>query len=669
MANLSEEERKILEQAQEIQDRLEAERLEAGEIDSEFDDRRRKKREEQRVQGQKSAQLTEAERRRRQEISRRRHMEMRQRQQEMGRAAQPGTAQSGTAQGVRQGQTGYPSSVNAKAQEARRHEQPQYRPAGQAGKPLRGSGPSADGRPYHNMPYDTGARPGGSVSSSGGRPSGGGIPSNSGRPSGGGISSNSGRPSSGGIPSNSGKPSGGGISSSGGGLSSGGIASNSGKSYNDGRSSGGGIPSNGGKSYNGGKSPNDGVPSLADFPSGSSAAAEKNNRASREAGAKPMSQNQEYWEAAQREVAAARTVEKRAVRSRAQSRTLNGADRRHVSHPQRQASQRDAEGAATYRRRKKKNGFAKKLLTVLIAVAIIFAILSVGAYGIVRGIISKTNYQPYESDYVRAADVMHDPDVMNVLLIGSDEREGVDTARSDAMIVLSVNQNTKKIVMTSILRDSYVQIPGAGQQRINHAYQMGGPALLIQTIEENFKIGIDYYASVDFFSFIDIIDCVDGVDIEVTDEEVQWVNAYLAELNNILGDPEGDQYISGPGTMTMTGKQALAYSRIRYVGTDFARTERQRTVLNAVIEKLKGANPIQLFRVVNTVLPDVSTDMDDHAMTMTLFKAVLYLGYDIEQCRIPMDGTWWNEDANGQEVLGMDFAANIAGLKNTIYGE
>ena len=306
---------------------------------------------------------------------------------------------------------------------------------------------------------------------------------------------------------------------------------------------------------------------------------------------------------------------------------------------------------------------------MLLTICMILALLFAGAYFIVRAIVSRTNYQPYETEYVRAADVMHDSDVMNVLLIGSDERGSVDTARSDAMIVLSVNENTKKIVMTSILRDSYVNIPGYGMQRINHSYQMGGPALLIQTIEENFKIGIDYYASVDFFAFMDIIDCVDGVEITVTDEEVQWVNAYVADLNSILGDPEGDGYISGAGTLTMTGKQALAYSRIRYVGTDFARTERQRTVLNAVIDKLKSANPIQLFRVVNTVLPDVDTDMDDHAMTMTLFKAITYLGYDIEQFRVPMDGTWWNEDAGGQEVLGMDFAANIAGLQNTIYGE
>lgn len=388
------------------------------------------------------------------------------------------------------------------------------------------------------------------------------------------------------------------------------------------------------------------------------------------------SSNKEYWEAAKREVASSREQGARAAGTmsphRARPLTQNGQENRRPVQTQRPAEaqrRRIEEAPAVPKKKKKKKSHAKKIATVLLTICVILAILFGGAYFIVRAIVSRTNYQPYETEYVRAADVMHDSDVMNVLLIGSDERGSVDTARSDAMIVLSVNENTKKIVMTSILRDSYVNIPGYGMQRINHSYQMGGPALLIQTIEENFKIGIDYYASVDFFAFMDIIDCVDGVEITVTDEEVQWVNAYVAELNGILGDPEGDGYISGAGTLTMTGKQALAYSRIRYVGTDFARTERQRTVLNAVIDKLKSANPIQLFRVVNTVLPDVDTDMDDHAMTMTLFKAITYLGYDIEQFRVPMDGTWWNEDAGGQEVLGMDFAANIAGLQNTIYGE
>ena len=404
------------------------------------------------------------------------------------------------------------------------------------------------------------------------------------------------------------------------------------------------------------------------------AAQEGDGSASQRTSRSGKEENSDYWKAAKREVAgseeAVRMGRPRAAAPRS-GRTASAADAaaRERRAPRTVSSPQTRRREEQIPRKRKKKSAAGKAIKIIMTIVILLAVLFGGAYFIVRAIVSRTNFQPYETSYERAGDVMSDPDVTNILLIGSDERESVDTARSDAMIVLSINETLHEITMTSILRDSYVTIPGYGQQRINHAYQMGGEALLIQTIEENFKLGIDYYASVDFFSFMDIIDCVGGVEIAVQPEEVEWINAYVAELNNILGSPEGDQYISSAGTMTLSGKQALAYSRIRYVGTDFARTERQRTVLNALIGKLKSANPVQLFRVVNTVLPDVNTDINDHAMTMMLFKAVFYLGYDVQEFRVPMDGTWWNEDANGQEVLGIDFAANIAGLKSTIYGE
>lgn len=539
MANLSEEERRILEQARQIQDRLEAERLEAGEIELESEKRRRK-REEQRRQQQRYQSEAEKERRRQQEIIRRR------RQMEMNQRIQS---------------TGQVTSGNRDTQN-----QPQY--GGYRVNPVENSYCSPNTQRVGGM--ETSLKGNGSHQ----------------------------------------------------------------------------IP---GQTLDLGKRD-----TIQDMEI-------KSNK------------NREYWDAAKKEVAAGEETTKRMARSTSsagvRSIPQGKTDKKRVTHTEQQPKRRRPEEQTIQRKKKKKHKWMKKVIAVIAIVCMVLAIFFAGAYFIVRAIVSKTNYQPYETDYVRAADVMHDPDVMNILLIGSDERGSVDTARSDAMIVLSINQNTKKIVMTSILRDSYVEIPGYGKQRINHAYQMGGEALLIQTIEQNFKIGIDYYASVDFFSFMEIVDCVGGVEITVEAEEVQWVNAYVAELNNILGDPEGDQYIDGPGTRTLTGKQALAYSRIRYVGTDFARTERQRTVLNAVIEKSKNANPIQLFRIINIVLPDVSTNMDDHAMTMTLFRSLSYLNYEIVENRIPMDGTWWNEDAGGQEVLGMDFAANIAGLQNTIYGE
>ena len=329
--------------------------------------------------------------------------------------------------------------------------------------------------------------------------------------------------------------------------------------------------------------------------------------------------------------------------------------------------ERRAEKRKEKKHRKKKHGILRRLITFLL-VLILIAAAGVGiVYGAVRVMITETNYQPYETAYVRADDVKTDPRVTNILLIGTDNRETDDASRSDAMIVVSINNRKHKLVMTSILRDSYVNIAGYGQNRINHAYQMGGPALLIQTIEENFKIGIDYYVHVDFYSFIDVIDAFGGVDIEVTDAEFQWLNGYVSEINHLEGQPEGYSFLAEPGYQTLNGRQALAYSRIRYDGTDFKRTERQRTVLEALLQKAKK-HPLSMIKACRAILPDLTTNISDNEMTKLIMTAPLYMLYSQSQFRVPADNTWWNDImGSNQEVLGIDFNANNALLQSAIY--
>ena len=141
------------------------------------------------------------------------------------------------------------------------------------------------------------------------------------------------------------------------------------------------------------------------------------------------------------------------------------------------------------RKEKKKKGFLHKLLKVLIIILIIMAVALAGVYAFLRTTIAQTNYKPYETSYERQSDVLTQKGVTNILLIGTDTRvAGSNDARSDAMIVVSINPYKRKLVMTSIMRDSYVTIPGYGENRINEAYSRGGAALLIQTIEENYKM-------------------------------------------------------------------------------------------------------------------------------------------------------------------------------------
>ena len=274
--------------------------------------------------------------------------------------------------------------------------------------------------------------------------------------------------------------------------------------------------------------------------------------------------------------------------------------------------------SSTVRRKPLKKKKTAKWKIVLIALVITFllaAIAAVGAFILIYSNVSRTNYEPIAQSE-RSADVLAEQKgVKNILLLGTDERVSGETSRSDAIIVLSINENRKKIVMTSILRDSYVEIPGYGKNRINHAYQMGGAALMIQTIENNFKIPIDSYAKVDFFSFMGIIDKLGGVPITVTQEELGYLNGYIAEINTLQGLPVNDGQLAQAGNYQLNGKQALAYSRIRYIGTDFARTERQRTVLDGLFQQLKTASPKELYEVAATILPDITTNIGNMDLT------------------------------------------------------
>ena len=328
--------------------------------------------------------------------------------------------------------------------------------------------------------------------------------------------------------------------------------------------------------------------------------------------------------------------------------------------------------SSTVRRKPLKKKKTAKWKIVLIALVITFllaAIAAVGAFILIYSNVSRTNYEPIAQSE-RSADVLAEQKgVKNILLLGTDERVSGEASRSDAIIVLSINENRKKIVMTSILRDSYVEIPGYGKNRINHAYQMGGAALMIQTIENNFKIPIDSYAKVDFFSFMGIIDKLGGVPITVTQEELGYLNGYIAEINTLQGLPVNDGQLAQAGNYQLNGKQALAYSRIRYIGTDFARTERQRTVLDGLFQQLKTASPKELYEISAIILPDITTNIGNMDLTKMIAKSVFYMKYDIIQNRIPMDGTWNDLVVGGQEVLEIDFEANREGLKSMIYGE
>ena len=230
--------------------------------------------------------------------------------------------------------------------------------------------------------------------------------------------------------------------------------------------------------------------------------------------------------------------------------------------PKKEKRKREEDKHAVMSRDKKKNGKkkksrGKKVLTVLAVLLVLFGAVWYLAIGSIYG---KMRYNRLET---LAGEPLKENGVVNILLIGSDSRTEGDDGRSDAMILLSVSSKTRTIHMTSLLRDMYVDIPGRNGNRLNAAYSFGGPELLLETVKQNLGIEVNRYAVVNFQAFANLVDAVNGVDLELTNEEVKWVNAYLNEYNELRGMPMETDYLdtSLSGMIHLNGAQSLAYSR------------------------------------------------------------------------------------------------------------
>lgn len=320
--------------------------------------------------------------------------------------------------------------------------------------------------------------------------------------------------------------------------------------------------------------------------------------------------------------------------------------------------------AAGGKTKKKKSKWKKVLIILLLLLLALF----VWWYVTIGKIYKEMSYEKTPG---LTSEPMKQDGVTNVLLIGNDSRDNGEDGRSDAMILLSISNETETIHMTSLLRDMYVEIPGYDGNRLNAAYAYGGPALLCETIEQNFGIEVNRYVLVNFQAFASLVDAVGGVDLEVTNEEVQWINAYLNEYNLLEGREMTTDYLDASlsGEIHLNGPQALAYSRNRYIGTDFGRTERQRKVLNAVIKKLPIAFAANQNELIEELFPNLTTNLTQTEVFRLSMDAGKLLSYEILQTVIPAEGTYTNASIRGMSVLEVDFEANKAIIQKEIYGK
>ena len=285
-------------------------------------------------------------------------------------------------------------------------------------------------------------------------------------------------------------------------------------------------------------------------------------------------------------------------------------------------------------------------------------------------------------------------DVMNVLLIGEDIRDTAneDRGMTDVMMLISINRKNRTITLTSLMRDTWVYMNKFDvNDKLNHAYWYGGADYLSEVIQDYFNIKIDRTVKVNFLQFIDIVEAVGGLDLEVSYNEAKAIEDPLGEQNYYLGNDwdqdlvDVSQYnqenewveYGSPDEevikMHLNGNQSLAYARIRYgCGDDYGRTMRQREVIQEIVKKAKKLSLVQLDALMNKVLPEVETDIEDDEVADLLLNAFDYMDYSIQQLRIPADGYYTDAIIFSQSCLSlgpMDFQANTAIMNYVIYGD
>ena len=230
-------------------------------------------------------------------------------------------------------------------------------------------------------------------------------------------------------------------------------------------------------------------------------------------------------------------------------------------------------------------------------------------------------------------------DITNILLVGTDGRTTNDSGtRSDAIMILTVDKSNKTLKLTSLARDSYVDIEGHGMEKLTHAYYFGGINLLVDTVETNFKLDIQDYIYVDFFAFMDIVDVLGGVEVDVKSKEIKELYTYTRDCYNLNTNPNKGslEYINNSGVQKLNGYQALAYARIRYTDDAIARDARQRAILQGVANGILELPLSQYNKLLNSVLPYVKTSMSPTKI-IGLGTSILGFGsLNIEQLSFPV---------------------------------
>ena len=266
-------------------------------------------------------------------------------------------------------------------------------------------------------------------------------------------------------------------------------------------------------------------------------------------------------------------------------------------------------------------------------------------------------------------DIYHDDDVINILLLGTDERtdEFNENARADSIMVMSLNTKEHTLKLISIERGIGVPVPGRNDDWITHTFRYGGAALTMQTVRDCFKLDVERYVRVNFNVVSKAIDKIGGVDIELTQAEAEHLNS--AKKNYY--ESGSDIQTVHAGTNHLNGDTAMAYARIRKIDSDWKRIERQRAVIQAAINQVKNSDIFTLNALADAILPMVQTNLTKAEITRLMLEVPAFLseGSKMKQMTIPTYETCWNSvGVDGRKMIGVDFEANAQILREFFYG-
>ena len=254
----------------------------------------------------------------------------------------------------------------------------------------------------------------------------------------------------------------------------------------------------------------------------------------------------------------------------------------------------------------------------------------------------------------------------NIALFGLDNRStgNFERGNSDTIIVVSISKKSGEIRMASVYRDSYLDIGDNTFRKANAAYANGGPKQAIEMLNKNLDLNITDYVSVDFSALVDAIDALGGIELDITAEEAEWLNGYIVETNEVTGHNSGP--VSPGENVHVDGVQATSYARIRYVGLDYQRTERQRTVITKMFEKAKQCDLMTLNALLDKMLPQISTSL---SLTEMLGLAGNITKYHMgENTGFPFDkATPGDVGGAGDAVVPVNLAENVKQLHAFLY--